>query len=326
MSEDRWEEQLIECSFGGVRLDVQSLRDVVGRVLAVHQIPHREGAPVRDQGAVPRETECKIIFFRTAPEDDPRERFYFFKAIADEGRTQTFVHPLTGRYRAKVGEMSFSIAPEPREVITVECTFHEDSDVPATFEATSGVAPSAGLAEVEASAADLNASLVEVNDELPEDAEPLTSTAGVEAVAVAAGWADAVDAVDDPLTVRKVNLQLVALSNKISAETDRLELAMHPERQPIMRSLSALHANLRRAADAFTEQSPRIVEITVIAPTNVYTLAARTYPGENAERRAEQLLRLNDIRNPARIEAGTRLKAYSRNTSTRLRSPRLFGR
>jgi prophage DNA circulation protein len=323
---DLWERQLVECSFGGLRLDVLTTEDEAGRVLVTHQIPHREGSPVRDMGAEPRTTRCKLIFFQVDADDDPRERFYFFKAKVDEGATQTFVHPISGRYRAKVGAMTWSAAAEPRDVISVECTFHEDADVPATFEAGGGSPTGAGLAEVEASAADLDASLVEVNDELGEDEEPLTSTVGADAVAKVGGWQDASVDLDDPLTLRRVNLELVAMSNAISRETDRLALATHPERWPIARSLSNLHHNLRRAAVVFTEESPKTFEITVRAPTNVYTLAARTYPGDDPERRAEQLMQLNDIPNPARLEPGTRLKAYTRKTSTRLRTPRLFGR
>lgn len=323
---DLWETQLVECSFGGIRIDVQSTEDAAGRVVVTHQIPHREGAPVRDQGAEPRTTRCKIIFFRVDENDDPRERFYFFKAAVDLGKTQTFKHPITGSYKAKVGAMTWSAAAEPREVINVECTFHEDSNVPATFEEEGGTALGVGLAEVEASAAALDDSLVEVNAELGDDTDLLTSDVGSDSVATVAGWEAATASADDPLTARRVNLELVALSNKISAETDRLALALYPERYPIARSLSNLHHNLRRAAAVFTQESPRIIEITVLAPTNVYTLAARTYPGENAEQRAEQILNLNDIPNPARIEVGTRLKAYAKKTSTRLRSPRLFGR
>jgi len=322
---DLWQEQLFECRFGGIRLDVQSTQDTLGRVLATHQIPHREASPVRDQGGQARVTQCRIIFFPLDANDDPRERFYFFKSVVDEGRTQTFVHPITGSYRAKCGELTMSAAAEPRETLMVECSFHEDADVPAVFEAGAGVPVRAGVEEVSAAAADLDAGLVEVNAELDEDAEPLASTVGNSAVTQVQAWEEASRDVDKGLTAREVNLQLVALSDSISAETDRLELALHPERQPIARSLSNLHHSVRRAAAAFIEESPRIAEVTILSPTNVYTLAARTYPGEPAEQRVEQILQLNDLPNPARIEAGTRLKVYSTRTSSRLRSPRLRG-
>lgn len=325
---DLWEQQLFECRFGGIRLDVQSVEDNLGRVVVTHQIPHREGSPVRDQGAEPRVTRARIIFFPLDERDDPRERFYFFKALADEGRTQTFVHPITGSYRAKVGQLNVSAAAEPRETIMVECTFHEDADVPATFESSAGAPTGAGLDEVSAAAADLDDGLVEVNDELLEfdpDAEPLSTTVGADSVATVQGWEDSAADVDDGLTARRVNLELVALSDSISRETDRLELMLHPERQPIARALSNLHHSLRRASEAFVRESPRVVEVTVLAPISVFALAARTYPGEPFEARADQIINLNDIPNPARIESGTRLKVYSRDTSSSLRSPRARG-
>lgn len=322
MAEDLWEKQLFECRYGGIRLDVQTTQDSLGRALATHRIPHREGSPVRDQGAEPRVTNCRIIFFPVDAADDPRERFYFFKALVDEGRTQTFVHPITGSYRAKVGELSVSAAAEPRETIMVECSFHEDSDVPAVFESGAGAPTISGVDEVSAAAADLDDGLVEVNAELDDDLLPLETTVGTDCVTQVQAWETAASDADTGITPREVNLQLVALSDQISDETDRLELALHPERQPIARALSNLHHSVRRAASAFIEESPSIIEITVLAPTNVYALAARTYPGEPVEQRVEQLLQLNDIANPARIEANTRVKAYSTRTSSRLRSPR----
>src|SRR5688500_8585095 len=129
---DTWD-TLIECSFGGLRLDVQTTSDTQGRVLVTHLIPHREHPAVRDQGAEPRVTTCKLIFFPLDDRDDPAERFSIFKQLADRGPA-TFVHPITGRYRARVGQLSWSVAAEPREVIMVDCTFHEDWDPRETFD------------------------------------------------------------------------------------------------------------------------------------------------------------------------------------------------
>jgi prophage DNA circulation protein len=326
-SRDLWTGQLIQCSYAGLRLDVQTTSDANGRVVVTHQLPHREGSPVRDQGAEPRVTRCQIIFFPTDPKDDPRERFSIFLQLANQGKPRKFVHPISGSFYALVGELTWSAAAEPRETIMVECSFHEDAHQPATFDDRgSGMAVNSALAVAEAAVKDFDDGLVEVNAELGEDEEPLTSNLGADVVAQVSGWETAAADMDDPLTARKVNLELVALANKISAETDRLDVYTKPERWPLARALSNLHAAVRRAAATFTEESPRIIEITVTAPTNVYTLAARTYPGDSMDQRADQLLRLNDIRNPARIEAGTRLKAYSRGTSTRLRNPRAFGR
>lgn len=328
MAADLWEQQLFECRFGGIRLDVQSTEDQLGRVVVTHQIPHLEGAPVRDQGAEPRTTRCRIIFFPLDEKDDPRERFYFFQAKVAEGRTQTFTHPITGSYRAKCGPLTLTAAAEPRETLMVECTFHEDSDTPAAFESGAGAPAAAGTDEVRAASADLDAGLVEVNDELladDPDAEPLSTTVGTDCVTAATGWEDAAASADDGITARRVNLELVALSDSISRETDRLELALHPERWPIARALANLHYSIRRASEAVVRETPRLAEVTLLAATSVYALAARTYPGEPFEARAEQILNLNDIPNPARIEAGTRLKVYARDTSGRLKSPRLSG-
>jgi len=319
-AEDKWGSTLFECSWGGVRLDVQSTSDAGGRALFTARRPHRNAHPVRDMGGEPRVSRCRIVFWPVDATDDPLERFYFFKALVDNGDTRTFVHPISGRFRAKVGELSWSADSEERDTITVECSFHEDDDEPAVFEAGAGAPVSTGVEEVSAAAADVNLALADFNAEqlaADEDWEALETTVTTEAVELAEEW----EAGADALSQREVALDLVAISNKIQEETDRLELATNLDRHPIMVALSDLHAQLRNAADAVFVESPRLIEITVTAPMSLWMLCSETYGADQAEDRVEQIIRLNDILNPARLEAGTRLKAYAATSSSQLRTP-----
>ena len=321
--EDLWEDQLFECSFGGIRIDVQSVADTNGRVLATHRRPHRDGAPVRDLGGEPRVTRCRVIFFQVDAADDPRERFFFFKDLSDRGVTQTFVHPIAGAYRAKIGQLDWSAAAEPRNVIVVECTFHEDSDVPAVFDAGPGTPPRAGVDEVSASAAAVDSALVDYNDGLvDDDIEPISTPTTGHAVLQAQAWEDG-----DDHTARNVGHDLAALSAEITTETDRLELAEDLDRYPIMIAFISLHDALKRAAQSVIQDEPRIVDVTIQVTTNIYTFAASVYGAADVDSRVEQIIRLNDIPNPARLEAGSRVKIYAAAPDHRLRTPssRRFG-
>lgn len=318
---DLWESQLYECSWGGIRLDVQSTEDTNGRVLAVFQIPHRDGSPVRDMGAEPRVTRVKALFFRTSITDDPRERFRQFKALVDRGEPATFVHPLSGSFRAYVGEFSWSAASEPRDTITADVAFHEDSDVPAVFEAGPGATAKVGAAEVEADAAVATAAMAEYNDGLvdPDEGEVLDTSIVDESTALARTWEES----GEELAARDVDLALGSTSARLQAEIDGLEVDGSLELFPVLSALTTLHATLRRAAASVVQDSPRTFEITVTAPTPLYVIAQRVYGGAEAHARMDQLLRLNSIPNPARIEPGTRLRAMQPTTSARYGSARV---
>lgn len=314
MAEDIWESLLFEASFGGIRIDVQSTSDANGRVLATHQSPHRDGAAVEDMGGEARVTRCRVIFFQVSDDDDPHDRFAFFLAAKNRGATLTFVHPISGSYKAKIGQFDWSANADERGVIAVDCSFHEDADEPEIFGLGAGAPNLSGVDEVDAAAASLSAAIDEVNAALGLELE---TDVGEQSLALAEELA----AGGDDLTARDVNLKLVALSNEIQAATDELEVATDIDRYPIMVALSNLHYAVRRAADAVIEKTPRIIEIRVAAPTPLYTIAARTYGADEAEERFEQLIRLNSIRDPSVIPGGTVLKAESRDTEFGVRNP-----
>lgn len=314
MAEDVWESVLHECRYGGLRIDVLSLSDDVSRALAVHKYVRREGGDVEDLGGEPRTTRCRVLFFEHEGHADARaqnhiERFRAFVELVRKGKAQTFTHPITGSYRARVGAFTFDADAERRDQIAVDVEFTEDTTEPAVFELGSGMPLLSGAEEVAAAADAADAEIAAAG------LEP--STVGGESISAAESWES-----DTEKTVREVNLELAGMSNKIAAELDRYEVATNVDRYPVMTSLQHLNYTLRKAAQAFTDRTPRLIEITVRAPVPLLTLCARTYGGDLASERFDDLMRLNDIHNPARIEAGTVLKAQAPDTPrARLRSP-----
>lgn len=324
-TEDAWSSLLFECSYGGTRIDILSTSDENGRILATYEFPHRDGAQLEDMGAQPRITHARLVFFQVTPDDNPHERFYFFKALADQGEAQAFVHPITGTYRARVGDLTWSADAENRSEIIVDCTFHEDSEIPAEFELGAGVPSTVGIDEVDASAGLVDVSVDDYNAQQVESGArrfvPLETDLTSESVALVRTWSE-IDRTD-PTTLgsfsRSVYLDLVAMNNKLQALVEEWELATDLDRYPIMIALNDLNFTMRQAAQAVIDDSPRIFEIRVDAPIALLALAANTYGAADAEMRADQITRLNDIPNPARIEAGTILKAQTVDTSPRLK-------
>ena len=150
---DNWGTILYDASYGGFPIHVLSTSDVGGRALARHTYPHRDGADIEDMGAEPRVTRCRVIF--TGP--DHYEAFRVFHDLAQSIEPLDFVHPITGTYLAKVGELNWSADAEPRDTIMVDCTFEEDTTEPAAFPIGAGSPTLSGSDDVAASAAALQA-------------------------------------------------------------------------------------------------------------------------------------------------------------------------
>lgn len=309
---DVWADEMFECSWGGLRLDVQTTQDADGRGLVPFESPGRDGAQLRDMGGEPRVTRCRVVFMQVSDDDDPMGRFRQFAAMKDEGLTRTFVHPLTGPFEAKVGDFAFSAEAEQRGLVVVECSFHEDSERPAVFKGGPGVQPVSGLVDVEASSSELDDGLVEVED---VTGQKLTTSVGTDALGMVQGWESA----GDGLTARDVTLQLNSFNNQLEDEMDRLDLVTDIDRWPVLEAFNRLKYSVTKAAVSFITLTPRIVEWRPIAPINLFAFCQRTYGADEAEERADQIERLNDLKTPARIEPGTVLRVPAPD-SPRMRS------
>lgn len=325
--EDVWGLILYEASWGGLGLDVVETDDSAGRATARHRYVHRDGADVEDLGAEARTTRVTCIFFERPARPGEEglshyERFRKLAALKDEGVARTFVHPLTGSYKAKIGEFSFRSSADLRDYITCSIEFVEDTTEPAVFSPGAGTPVSAGAAEVTAAAAITDAEFDAFVDaeiaagRTPPDGAPLKAMTK-DVADKATSW-ESTEA-----TTRSVNNDLIDAAHQIESVMDDLELATDPARLPTFVALSNLRYELTKAAEAFTSPGPRLTEIQVLEPAPLLVIATRFYgSAEEAQDRADELAELNVIRNPARVEAGTRLKARVRDRGQTVRSPR----
>lgn len=289
---DEWADRLFVASYGGFEIDVLDTDDDLSRSLIVSTYPRRSGGHVDDDGQEPRSTSCTIIFAAGLREEPHVDRMLSFLNLLADGRPHTLVHPVTGSYEARPGQIRFAGRGSQRDVLMVSVVFHEHIPDPAAFEVDLGAPVRVGAQEVSLTAAELDAELSSAG---------LSSDVGAEALGSAEAWEGGAGT----LTAREINLELNRVANEIEAEVARLELETDVDRQPLWQSMLRLRAALRRAAEAAVRAAPRIVRYTVPVRAPLLVVVSNLYGPEDAEANAERLMEMNDIRDPAQIEAGS---------------------
>ena len=297
-----------EASYDGIRIDVLSSNIRHGRDVVPHKFPKRDGATNEDMGRQQFVCTLQFLFIdhRFVPEGEGnyQDRFESFNRIVDDGKPRVLVHPYEGAVRCNIGDFSHDADGSGQPVIMASATFSEEIDLPPVFVAGAG-------AQTRASAQDVRAESIQAERSL-EDVGFDPST-----VQFAAAEADRWEG-DPDLSAREVQLQMAVINQNLNRELDELEVATDLSRHPIHKQYTRLQHSLRRAAEAFTTTTTRIVQINVLEPLPLRVIAARFYGAEQAERRFREMRELNPaIRNPAIIPAGSVLKAYSRGTAPR---------
>ena len=297
---------LFEGTFAGVPLDIVDVSDDEGRSVPAHEHPHVDGAETEDLGGRPRVTRLRLIFFPRREDDfDFWERYKLLRDVKERGEVQEFVHPFDGGWDARISDWSVSSNPDAGAIF-VDVTLVEHRRIQSVFIAGPGTPLLSGLEEVKVSAADADAALADAGagSDVPSGC-----------VGAVEGWQA------EDVTPRRVNLEMVKLSNDISKLTDDLELAANPRSWNLVRTLAMLNYNVRRAARIVTAKTPRLIEVTVGATSPLLVIAGQIYGASQAQWRYGQMLELNDVHTPQRVEAGTKLKAQSPRSRTRLRQP-----
>jgi len=301
---DEWAHLLFEASYGGMKLDVVGVEDNVSRDVVVTTYPRRDGGHVDDQGAVPRDCRIVVVFFPYENETTGShiQRMAAFKALLHDGKSHPFVHPLTGTFEARPSDIRLSADAQERNWITMSVTFLEASEEPAVFELGPGSPVRAGVEEVLAAGVDLKSAL----DDLGE-----TSTIADDADALAESWEERADTI----SAREINLELNDLANDIADATDELELASDVANYPTIQAFDRLRNNLRNLADTVISRSPQLISHGVTRTMPLMAIVSELYGDDDADTRYQQILELNDIRDPLRVEAGTTLTVQAPGSS-----------
>lgn len=152
--------ELLECSWGKIRLFASQIHTDSGRTQVVHELSSGDDHPVQDRGLRVRRVRCRLQFddFPGAP--DPLEAARALEVAKDTGQTAVFQHPVLGRFVASIGDFTSEI--DESSVITADCEFIRESPDEAVTPATAGSSPGSGVSAVAAAAAQLDRDLSDI--------------------------------------------------------------------------------------------------------------------------------------------------------------------
>jgi prophage DNA circulation protein len=284
-------DNLLAASYGGLPLHLLDTDDDMSREMARRRYPRKDGANTEDLGQIARETACTIVWAGVGHV----QRLVAFLRLVQRGRVESFTHPLTGSYQARVGDLRFSARAEERDWVVMSATFVEHSTDLAVLDPVQSGNVSAGLEEVKVAGAALDAAVAEFLAGQETDAAS-------NALDTVQRWHDEAD-----LAATRIALELGSLSSRINSEMNRLELATNPNAYPAYEAFLALHRSVSRAADAAVSRTPELVEHVVKVGAPLLAICQELYGGEAAVEAFERVLKLNELRRPAFVPAGTRL-------------------
>lgn len=282
---------LTVAKYGDQPLLVVSFSDEGGRDWVTQSPSRGDDHLVQERGLRQRRTSVEIVFCDQPGLGDYLERWLAFRAAAEATRPALFVHPLQGSYLAAVDGLQARVEL-PERAVRVSCTFVAAAPPVAVFAVGAGVVPQAGPEAVQVAAERAAAELAAVGVSSPTPAACL---------AAATSWADA----EQP-DARVISVQAAGLV----AQLDDLipGLAASLDGWAAYRSIIALRARVVQAAAAVTADTAVVRRYAVAVAEPLRAIVARLFGARDAETRILQVQRLNGLRSPGMVPAGTVLQ------------------
>lgn len=149
--------ELLECSWGKLRLFASQVHTDAGRTQVVHELSSGDDHPVQDRGLRVRRVRCRLQFddFPGAPA--PLDAALALEAAKNTGQTAVFQHPLLGRFVASIGDFTSEV--DESSVISADCEFIKESEDQAVTPSDAGTSAASGVSAVAAAAAQLDRDL-----------------------------------------------------------------------------------------------------------------------------------------------------------------------
>lgn len=277
--------------YGDMTLLVRGFRDEGdGRDWVVQSPSAGDQHVLQDRGRGVRRTACELVFCDEPNAGAYQDRYLFFRALADSSLRRLFVHPLRGAYEAACVFESAEVKADLRCVV-VQCTFIEAGEVQPVAAIGAGTTAVAGPEAVTARAASANAEL---------GAAGVASSAPLACVTAVTGWADQVEP-----NARAIALEAGRMCRAIDETLAGLTSLDH---WPAYRALVALRYSVARAAEAVTSETSKVTSVVLDAAEPLLSICARYYPPREAQDRARQVAKLNALRTPGLVPAGTTLR------------------
>lgn len=283
-----------EASFGGIPLLLGSIETEDGRDIAVQSPSRGDRHYLQDRGARLGKAECEILFVDQPGLAPYLDRFLEFRALVARGEPQIFVHPLYRTSYLARAEAAPNSAEAAAQRVRCRCTFlPEDQPQPAT-PAGAGVAPIAGAESVAVAAAAADAALAAtgLSSSAPSDAREFFATSS-----------------NSPdLDPQAMITGVATLTGRINDAIAELDLASSLDRWPAYQAMVGLLAAVRLAGEAATSDFQQLITVRPDRARALLSICAETYGPDRAVEMADRVARINRVRTPNRVPAGTTLK------------------
>jgi hypothetical protein len=282
-----------EASFGGIPLFLASIETDDGRDIAVQSPSRGDRHYLQDRGARLGKADCEILFVNQPGLAPYVDRFLEFRALVAKGEPQIFVHPFYGAYLARA-EAAPNSAEAASQQIRCRCTFLPEDQPQPTTPSGAGVAPIAGAESVSVAATTVDDALA---------AAGLASSAPSDASSFFDSAASSPD-----LDPQAVTAGVATLTGQINDAIAELDLATSLDRWPVYQAMVGLLAAVRLAGEAATSDSQQLITVRPDRARALLSICAETYGPDRAVEMSDRVARLNRVRTPNRIPAGTTLK------------------
>ena len=277
--------------FAGVDLEIVEWSETLGRTVIQHEPTRGDGAQLSDRGRVPRSYQLSIRLTGNAATVAAKRTALI--AIVESGETRVFQHPLDGVVRCKLETFDGKIAAGD---VSYSATLVEDLAFAERFAATT----SPNLASIQ----DIEITGAELLDQL----NLLTVSAPVPDIAAATEaaqtWPDRSQA-DIFQDVTMLRADVLELQRELDASTD-VDLYQASV------ALEAFRGSYERYAQAVNTIRRATFDLTVGQPVPLIVLLSQIYGARDAESIADEVARINDVRDASRLTPGTLLALPSR--------------
>lgn len=280
-------------SFAGVPLLISELETERGRDIVVQSPAQGDKHTLVNQGKKLRTVRAEIKFCPQPGLASYSDRYDEFLKLFEDGEPHVLSHPLDGQYTATGGSLTVR-SDASALCIYVTAEFLHEQEEPPVFPAESISNPAAGLEAVTTA----HDRAIGVLDEFE-----LESSAPTLALAEVTAWAEAPE-----LDSQAVFLGVASVTQLIDEAIADLDVKQNLNTWPVFRELIQLRYEVVRAASAFTASTVSVFELYVEAPRPLLAICAEVYGAASAREKRDEVQRLNRLRSPGRVPAGTTLK------------------
>lgn len=278
---------MLTARFADIEIGIKSLSHEGGQDWAESSPTRGDQHVLMPRGRRMRRTACEIEFVGR----DFEKKLSAFDQAVTKDEPALFVHPLRGSYRAVAKDWTYSVS-DVADYASGSCVFVEYESPRAVTPVSAGVVAIAGPGAMRVA--------VQRTIAAAGNDRGLIATLGA-ALAAVEEWA----AEDSDL--RSVQTRLSSLTSTINAKLDSLKPTTW-ESWKLYRELLRTRAQLQSAGEAVVAEYSVLIDAETTTAEPLIAFARRLFGGAQARERAEEIKRLNGIKTPGMIPAGTKLK------------------